>query len=292
MSDWHADDAIVRHYLDDRLDPAAMASVESHVMTCTACQHLVAEAARGPADEATTDLDRTWHAILERIDEPAPLPLERMLRALGLPPDISRVVAATNGLSWTWILSVATLALLTIYVDVTASPQADLYLFTVLAPLVPLGAVAIVYAPASDPLRELLRSTPMGTQGLLLLRTLVAVAGSLLLVGAVSLASPLPLASARWLLPALALTSTSILLSVWMPVLWGALGLGGLWVAGAVLSVATRGSLARSGGVSLDQFVAFRPAGQAVLALAMVVAIGLMVLLHDRYDVENERIWP
>lgn len=289
MSEWHADDVIIRRYLTDRLTAADAASVESHVMACGHCQHLVSMAGDAHADGAAADLDRTWRSIQASIDEPTPLPLERLLRALGQPPGISRIVAATNGQSWAWIVSAAALALLALYADATTGAQ-DLYLFTVVAPLVPLGAVALVYAPASDPLRELLRSTPMGTHGVLLRRTLVAVVGSLLIMWAVALATPLPLLSARWLLPSLALTSVSILLSAWIPATWGAIVLGGIWVAGAVISVAIPGPLVRHREVSLDRFVAFRPEGQIALALVLFVAIGLIVLMNDRFDADHQGI--
>ena len=75
---WHASTELIDGYLDDRLDSARAASLEQHLLTCETCRRSLAEAT------PTDDLDLMWADVIDAVDRPRPLVVERVLGWLGV----------------------------------------------------------------------------------------------------------------------------------------------------------------------------------------------------------------
>jgi len=139
-----------------------------------------------------------------------------------------------------------------------------------------LAGVALSYGPALDPTYEMAVVAPMHGFKLLMVRTVAVLTAVLGLSGLATLALPgYGLGALAWLLPALALTSTGLVLSARLgPVLAPSL-VGGAWVA---LLLAAH---AHDAG---DTLVPFTAAGQGVAAAVVALAGGLLFLVRDRFD--------
>jgi hypothetical protein len=110
--------------------------------------------------------------------------------------------------------------------------------FLTLAPLLPVGAVALAYGQDADPLWETTLATPSESLRLLVIRSTAVLVVSLpvLLLVAPLLPGP-PWAATAWLLPALACTALTLALSTWLTVAQAALATAALW-AGTTVAAA------------------------------------------------------
>ena len=77
-TDWHAPPELLAWFAHDpaALDDMTAASVEAHLVVCDNCRKQMT-AAVGPALVTTS-----WDAIADRIDQPRPALLERVLQQL------------------------------------------------------------------------------------------------------------------------------------------------------------------------------------------------------------------
>lgn len=196
---WHPEETALQDYVDGRLPGLSAGSVEAHLMSCPACRHAVRDAV--PVPRLTALRDR----LDDRLDVVHRPRLERLLTWLGVAEVDARALLAAPNLRRAWWLAVVAAAVLALLVAGSAEhPDA---VFLVLAPLLPLSATALAYAPGLDPAFALVSATPYRTARLLLARSLAVGSASMLLVAAVALALPAQRVTAvGWLLPATALT--------------------------------------------------------------------------------------
>jgi hypothetical protein len=209
-SPWHVDAFLMERYADGRLDLAAQASVESHLVGCADCQQ--SASVHVPREES----DTIWAEISGAIaGPPLPWPL-RILRRLRL-PDADAVVlrASSSGLFRPWVVSVGGALLFAVLVSL-AKPGQQGFLYLLLAPLVPALAVVAAY-DAADPLRAIDVTTPLSKLRVALLRTAAAASVGVPLVLGVGLVVPgISDHAFVWLLPAVLLTVSSlVMLSRW-----------------------------------------------------------------------------
>jgi putative zinc finger protein len=230
---WHLEPELVRRYVGGTVDPESAASAEAHLMACAACRTLLVP---------HVDTGRTaaiWAEVVDRVDAPRPSLLERALVRLGVGEATARLVAATPTLRGPWLAAIA--GVLTFAALAAQSDERWLRAFLVVAPLVPLGGVAVAFASGLDPTREIGLATPYPGLRLLLIRTAAVLAVTVPAALAAGLALPGPSwLAAAWLLPATGLTSAALALTGWLrPVV--AIGAVALGWAGATVPATLQG---------------------------------------------------
>ncbi|RYP83174.1 hypothetical protein EKO23_19780 [Nocardioides guangzhouensis] len=228
---WHADDALLAAYVAGRTRPPVTASVEMHLLGCATCRAGIA---------ALVDADPlrgVWDRVVDEVQSPQPGPVERVAAHVGLSGRDALLVAAAPAVRGAWLLGLLVCLLFSILAATQGAPQGST-LFLVVAPLVPVAAVAFAYGQDVDPLWETTLAAPYSPLRLVLLRSVsvVAVALPLALVAAPVLPGP-PWVAGAWLLPAAACCALTLALSTWVDVGRAALGVGGVW-ASAVVAVA------------------------------------------------------
>lgn len=256
---WHVDDALLDQYAKDRLGLAAAASVETHLTACERCRTTVARTVPGAT---AGDL---WERVRVEIAVPRESPVVRALRRLGLRDTDAVILRASRALHLPWALAVAG-ALGFAVAAATAGETRGRMLVLLVAPLLPALAVVAAY-DSTDPVREVVETTPVPKLRLALLRTLVALLASmppLLLVGLVVTGGGLDLLV--WVLPALALTSLALVLLTW----WSTRVTAGVLVVGWVTFCTAVGA----GDVSAHLG---RPPAQAVALLVGAVSVTVLV---------------
>ncbi|WP_282702878.1 zf-HC2 domain-containing protein [Streptomyces sp. CC219B] len=267
---WHLDEDDVRAYAQGELTPPLLWSADTHLAACAACRAVLAEAADPDA------LDAGWERLDAELDAPRPGFLETLLMRLGVADHTARLLAATPVLRRSWLASVVLLLLTTVGVVYSADSPT---LFLALAPMLPLAGVALSYGPALDPTYEMAVVSPVHGFRLLMIRTLAVLVAGLGLNGLATLALPAyGLRALAWLLPALALTAASLALTARLGPVLAPLLVGGAWLALLVSAEA-----AKSGTDS--QLAPFTAAGQGVSAAVAALAVGLLFLVRDRFDV-------
>src|SRR3954453_7437642 len=198
MTTWHLDADHIASYRDGQVGSAFAASIETHLVACETCRELVATT----ADDDR--LDRVWHDIVDAVDAPTTTASERILRALRVPPDTARLLAATPSLRLSWITAVAIVLAMA-----SASAHTGRYglpLFLALAPVLPVAGVAASFGRAADPTFEVTVASPYSSTRLLLLRSLAVIITTFALTAAGAALLPQQGATAAaWLLQALAL---------------------------------------------------------------------------------------
>ena len=260
---WHAGEALLRALADGVAPPAAAASAEAHLLRCAGCrEQLTAFVARRP-------LEDVWSRVREVVEAPAPSPLERFLRVLGVRPETGRLLAAVPAFRGSWLLGTAC-ALLFAAVAAAYAGAAGLAVFLVAAPLAPVAGVAAAYGPSADPSFEVTAGTPYSAGRLLLLRTGGVLATSLPVCVLAGLLLPGPaLLGAAWLLPALAFVAVTLAAAPLAGVPTTAGGVGALWAA-AVLAATWAGA----------PLLVVAPLAQLLFAVA--AGAGLAVLVARR----------
>jgi len=255
MTVWHADAELLAAYAGGRLDLARTASVEQHLMSCGACRAMVAAVAD------RTLLERVWADTVDVLDRPRVSLGERVLTGFGLTAPSARLAGNASTARRAWFWACALLAVFGL-----AAPVADGRLavwLLILAPLVPMTGVAMAYGPDTDPMHELVVSSPYPRLRLVLLRSLlvVPVTGVLLLVSSLSVPGG-PETAVLWLLPGLALAAVTLALEGRFGALRVAVALSLGWIA------FTAGASAGTGSV----LAAYGPSVQVVCLAALVAA--------------------
>lgn len=265
---WHANPETVAAYVGGALDGAAAASVEAHVVACTTCQQLVADAAPTAIEGR---LDRVWASVVDTLDAPEPRPIERLLRRLGIRETDARLVAATPALFTSWTMAVAAAAVLTM-VPGRAEGRAAFF-FLLLAPVLPLAAVAAAFSSRFDRTWEVTAAAPLAGVHLLLVRGLAALLPAFAATAVASLAVP---GEGTWLLPALALCACSLAAATWVEPTTAAGALAAVWMSGVIyIQVeAARGLTGESVAALLSG-----PTAQAI-ALGLIAAAAAVVFVR------------
>ncbi len=202
--------------------------------------------------------------------------IERALTRVRVPDHVARVLAAAPSYRWSWIGSA--LAAVAFSVGAAAvGPRATLTLLIV-APLLPIGGVALAYGPWADPMDELTRSTPMPNVRLLLLRASAVLGTAALAMGAVVVLLPaadLPVVA--WILPSLGLTLATLALSTVVATHLAAAVVALGWLAVVVIAEIR----------SDTPYAAFSGSGQIAFCLVAVGSAALLARRRERLDREG-----
>lgn len=273
---WHASDGVLASYVAGQLGRVTAASVEAHLLACASCRAGIQPFA------PTERLARNLALLHSRIDAP-PIPrVERLLQRLGLPERITRLLVVTPSARLAWLIAVASaVAAAAVAADLSGSSQRGLFAFLVGAPLVPLGVVSTTFATRSDPAREVVVATPTPALELLLVRSVAVLVPAVVLTVLAAVVVPGHDGEATlWLLPALGLATATLALGSWLPVRAVSWVLGAGWVAAAIVSVrgAPRADL-------VEHYVAFRPAGQAVIVAIILASAAVVAVRRNAFDV-------
>ncbi len=200
--------------------------------------------------------------------------LERLRAAVGVPDHVTCVVATTPSLRRSWLGAIAVATLLAAW---SANVQPRLLpVLLIVAPIAPVGAVALAYGPWADPMYEITQATPTSGFRVLLLRTVAVLGASGALLGLLSVMVPSSdLAAGAWVLPALTLSVSSLMLATFLPLVRAAVLVAICWLA-VVAWADVVGSTSRL----------FGGAGQLVF---FAVAVGAsFVLVRRRHHLEVE----
>lgn len=207
---WHVPEPLARAYVAGEVQGARAASVEAHVLVCGACRSLV------DAGASAERLAAIWTQVQEQVDTPRASLVERVLRRVGMSSEDARLVASAPSLHASWLS--ALLAVLAFATWASQAGERGIVLFLIVAPIVPVLAVAGAYGPWVDPTYEVSVAAPYPTLRLVLLRSaaVVLASGSMALVASAFV--PDAGAAAAWLLPSLALVALTLVISRWVPV--------------------------------------------------------------------------
>jgi hypothetical protein len=269
---WHVtEDVLVRYARQPELvDDVTASSVEQHLVACADCRAAVAAAADAGA------LELSWAAIVDEIDQPRSWAAEGVLTRVGVPASLSRLVAATPGLQLAWLAAVLVVAAAAVLLARRAGADGP---FLVVAPLVPLGAVALAFLPLAEPAGEAGVATPMHGAGLALRRAIAVLAPTMVLLGAAGLALPeLAAGSFRWVLPGLGLAVGSLALATFVRVPVAIAAMAGLWLA--VLGASRVGPVRRP----IVDAAVFQAPGQLASVTVVLVAAAVIAGRRDRFD--------
>ena len=219
-------------------------------------------------------LDANWRVINLELDAPRASRVERVLRTIGVPAHITRLVVATPALRRSWYLALAGTLLIGLGSADPSNPRQSLLPLLVIAPLVPVLGVAMAYGPSSDPGYEMQLATPMRGLRLLGIRTVVVVGISGILVTLVAWNNPVarPFAAA-WLLPSLGVTGLSVMLMTWMVPRRSAVTAAGAWLAIVFVSQ-----------VGTDPLIGFTLVGQFVATVVAVTTTLVAAIRRERFD--------
>jgi len=271
-TDWHAPPDLLARFAHNpaALDDMTAASVEAHLVVCADCRGQMA-AAVSPAL-----VTASWDAIADRIDQPRPARLERVLHGIGVGSGFGRLLAATPALQGAGLLAICVLAAGAVVLSLTADAEGP---FLVMAPLVPLAAVAASFAPAADPAGEAAVATPMHGAGLVIRRAIAVVGITFGVLGAAALALPdLGPTAAAWVLPALAMALGTLALGTWLRVEVAVGVLTSAWLLGvsSVWWLAGRD-------IPLADSATFSVTGQMIALAAAIAAATTAAARRDRF---------
>lgn len=257
---WHAEPALLKAYLDGRLDAILGASLERHIDGCARCRTAIADVME-PAL-----LDAAWTQVRHRVEVPQPPRLVRFAQRLGLPDWAAVLLSASASLRLAWLVgAVVALGFATVAAVLS---QGAIWPFLLVAPLMPVIGVALAYGDGDDPFEALAVPTPVGRPRLILLRTIGVVVTAIppAIVLGLFLPGPTWIAVA-WLGPALAM----------IPMLLALAGVIGARYASTLLSLAWIGIVILSMRRLPDTWPVAATQQGVYLALAVV---SMVVIAH------------
>ncbi|HEX5535333.1 MAG TPA: hypothetical protein VFX33_16460 [Actinomycetales bacterium] len=270
-STWHAADEDLRRYASGEAGPVVQASLDAHVLRCATCQSRLAILA-GAGETA-----RRWERLADAIDVPS--------RSFLRPGNLGRMALAAPSLRWAWLAALTAVVALPVLAGMLLETRSGaLALQLALAPLVPVGAVALAYRDVADPAGEITLATPSAGLRLVAMRAFVvsvaAVPAGLLASTLVGI--PLHLAAAG-LLPGLALAAVVLLAGTTRvdPVLVAAT-LGGLWAVAV-------GAPSPLRGIAVARLAEALSSPAVQLTAVCVVAAALLLTLTRRDAVAYRR---
>lgn len=265
---WHVRDEVLERYgADPRgLDEVTAASAEAHLLACDRCRQRVVDAT------APSLLADSWDAITDVIDRPRRTLAERVLSVLGVSPSAARLAGATPRLQLAWLGAVAAMAA----AAVLAGDRDDLGgLLLLLAPLLPLGSVAMAFLPGEEPGGEAVLAAPISGLRLVLTRSIAVGTAAIVVLLTATVALPGATTSdVAWLLPSLALAAGALALGTWMPVERAAIGLAFGWIATIV-------GVHMAQVAPIGQLVLFHAPGQLGALLVTIAAAAITTTRRD-----------
>jgi len=215
-------------------------------------------------------------AIMGEITAPPRSRFERALLALRVPEPTARLMAATPVLRWAWFAAVGLVLVLAAGAGSKQWESGDqLAVFLALAPVIPVLGVALAYGPHSDRAHEVTVATPLSGLRLILLRTITVVVAAATLSLLTVLTSPthgwLRLA---WLLPALATTTTALVLGAYVGMRSAAIGVALGWLTLVVITAQ----------VARNATAPFGAIGQMIAVGVTVVGAAMLLASRRRLD--------
>lgn len=270
---WHASDELLTRFASDpsNVDYALAASLEAHLVGCDRCRRLIGDRL-GPSF-----LDESWARIADEIDQPTATVTERALRAVGVPDAWARLLVATPGLLGAGAISVAAILILVVVGSRTTETAGA---FLVLAPLLPMAAVAASFHPAADPAGEAGVATPLHGWALALRRVVVIGAGVFVLLAVADVAmGDIGVPVSAWVLPSLALAAAGLALGTWFRI---EAAVGSLVMAWIVIVSSVRWFDGPE--VSFADSSTFAPLGQVLATAALVIAAAVIAVRRDRFQ--------
>lgn len=271
-TDWHVPSTLLAHFVDNpgAIDDVTAASIEAHLITCAHCRRQMAAVA-----DSTLVL-ASWAAVTDQIDQPRSTLIERFLQWVGVSSGSARLLGATSALQAASLAAIVVLAGAAAVLSRVADAEG---LFLALAPLGPLAAVAVSFAPAVDPGGEAGVATPLHGAALVVRRAVVVLGISFALLALAGLVMPDPGSAALvWILPGLALSLGALALSTWVRVEVAVAGLTSGWLT-------TLWSMWWISGrdIALADSVTFDTVGQiSALAIALT-AVAIVAIRRDRF---------
>ncbi len=216
---WHVEPALLAQYAESRTSDVLSASIEAHTDSCPQCRALI----RPP------DVPDVWDAVRVNINAPRPGRLQR-LAARVMPQTDALLLAGSAMFRWAWVESIGAAALFASVASLSSSHHELSVLFLLVAPLLPLVAVALAYGPEVDPAHEVAVATPYPQGRLLLLRSAAVIVATVPMTLITGLLLPTPeWVPTAWLLPAAAMTAIAIAAGTWSEALTGTAVLGVGW---------------------------------------------------------------
>jgi signal transduction histidine kinase len=211
------------------------------------------------------------------LEAPSGNRLERALARVGIRDDVARLLAATPSLRLSWLAAgIATIASAS-WAARTGDAEA-LSLFLIVAPLLPVAAVAAAYGPWADPMFEITQAAPLSSFRVLLLRSTAVLAVATTIAGLGSLVLPGPSwTTLAWILPSFGLTVASLALATFMPI----------HRASGVVVLLWFGSLIVAGFVSDDRLATFRGPGQTAFFVLAVGSSGVLAWRREHVEMRG-----
>ncbi len=223
MTDYHVSPRDLQGWVDGDTSPVIAISVEQHLMGCARCRYEVGSwyptslrTEAGSGYVRPPDLDVAWRGIRDALEAPEPSLAQRTLTRVGLVESDATMVASSPALRGSWISALTMALVFTFAAAIAGEGERGLAAFLLVAPLVPVFAVALAYGPEASPALEQETATPYPLARLILLRTVAVLAGCLPLAVIAGMFLPEGLPQ-LWLLPALGFASAVLALSAWMP---------------------------------------------------------------------------
>lgn len=271
---WHADAELLAGYVGGTLRRAMAASVESHLVTCAPCRDGLAPLV------ASDRLERNLAAIAERVDRPEPYATGWILERLGVPDRLVRMLTITPAVRGAWLTGIALALLVALLARQVSVDERTLFALLIAVPLLPLMGVTAAFASRTDPAREIIVAAPTSALELFLIRALAVLAPAIAVAVAASVfVSGLGWEPVLWLAPSLGLATTTLALGSWMSLRTSAWLVGASWVLVSALSVR------RAPATDLiQQYAAFRPAGQLALVAVTLVAGSVVALRRETFE--------
>jgi hypothetical protein len=258
---WHVPEQLAVAYVDGAVQGARAASVEAHILTCPDCRSLV------NADVPVDRLAAIWSSVVDEVDAPRRSWVERSLSSLGMSQTDARLAAAAPTLHLSWLSSLVAVLIFAAWASNTTERGAVLFL--IVAPVVPVLAVAGAYGPRIDPTYETSVASPYPTLRLVLLRSATVVVASGLLAVTASAFVPSGHVAAAWLLPCLALVSLALLLARWVALPVAAFGVAALYALPLLLAFVNGRELSAA---LLSPALQWTAAAVAMAALSALIA--------------------
>ncbi|MEU9073827.1 zf-HC2 domain-containing protein [Kitasatospora sp. NPDC048538] len=197
-------------------------ALESHLETCAPCRGCLAASVTTEAPAVAALVETVRAGLQPHLDAAVRAP-SRRYRPRWLPAWTTPVVAP-------WLAMTVTVTLLALLLAAVGAPAVlgTTSPALLLAPVLPLCAVAAAWSRTLDPAHELTASTPRAGLPLMLRRTIAVLAvvlPALLVEGRLTGTTT----AAQWLLPSLAFTSTALALGSVIGVTRAATGLVAAW---------------------------------------------------------------
>ncbi len=273
MSVEHASTRLIDGYARGDTDIAAdeVWALEAHLEACRSCRDRLSTATTAGAPAVATLVGTVWSDLEPRLATTVTMPRRRRWSAR-----LSRWLTPTMVPWLAMVVSVTLLALLFDIADPGAgqgSGPGEVSLVLLLAPVLPVLAVAASWSRGLDPAYELTASVPRAGLQLVLRRTvavLVLVVPTLFVGGWVT-----GVTAAQWLLPCLAFTSTTLALGGVVGVTRAALALVAVWAA--VVAAPTLATSRTPFALHTD--------GLPVWGLILTLGIGVVIARRGAYSV-------